>query len=129
MAEFKRVLLDTSTFLWMIGRPARLSREAMRVLKKPDTVRELSTLSLTEMAVKIQARKLELTKEQIRQKIETAWVHVLPYNAAHAYAYFDLPMHHADPFDRQIIAQAIAENIPIISPDEAFEKYPVEVIW
>jgi PIN domain nuclease of toxin-antitoxin system len=124
-----RVLIDTSTFLWMIGRPARLSREALRVLKKPDTVRELSTLSLTEMAVKIQMRKLDLTKEQIRQKIEAAQVRVLPYHAAHAYAYFDLPLHHPDPFDRQIIAQAIAENISIVTPDEAFERYPVKVIW
>ena len=54
---------------------------------------------------------------------------MLACHAAHAYAYFDLPLHHYDPFDRQIIAQAIAENIPIITPDEAFENYPVEVIW
>jgi PIN domain nuclease of toxin-antitoxin system len=124
-----RVLIDTSTFIWIISRPARLSREALRVLKKPDTVRELSTLSLTEMAVKIQARKLDLTKEQIRQNIEAARIQVLPYHAAHAYAYFDLPAHHYDPFDRQLIAQAIAENIPIVTPDAAFGQYPVKVIW
>lgn len=124
-----RVLIDTATFLWIISRPARLSRAALRVLKKPDTVRELSTLSLTEIAVKVQMRKLDLTKEQIRQKIEAARISVLPYQAAHAYAYFDLPIHHYDPFDRQIIAQAIAENIPVVTPDEAFERYPVEVIW
>jgi PIN domain nuclease of toxin-antitoxin system len=124
-----RVLVDTSTFIWTITRPGRLSREALRVLKKLDTVCVLSTLSVTEMAMKIQIRKLDLTKEQIRQEIDESKIEVLPYHAAHAYAYFDLPMHHPDPFDRQIIAQAIAENIPIITPDEAFEKYPVEVIW
>ena len=95
-----RVLIDTSTFVWIISRPTRLSREAVRLLKRPDTVRELSTLSLTELAVKIQARKLDVTKEQIRQNIEAARIQVLPYNAAHAYAYFDLPEHHHDPFDR-----------------------------
>jgi PIN domain nuclease of toxin-antitoxin system len=124
-----RVLVDTSTFIWIISRPARLSREALRVLKKPNTVRELSTLSLTEIAIKVLDRKLDLTKEQIRQKIEAAQVQVLPYQAAHAYAFYDLPLHHYDPFDRQIIAQAIAENIPIVTGDEAFEKYPVKVIW
>ena len=124
-----RVLIDTSTFVWIISRPTRLSREAVRLLKRPDTVRELSTLCLTELAVKIQARKLHVTKEQIRQNIEAARIQVLPYNAAHAYAYFDLPEHHHDPFDRQLIAQAIAENIPIITPDEAFEQYPVKTIW
>jgi PIN domain nuclease of toxin-antitoxin system len=124
-----RVLMDTATFIWMLNRPARLSREAARVLKRPDTVRELSVLSLTEMAVKIYARKLDLTKEQIRQEIASARMQLLPYNAGHAYTFFDLPMHHHDPFDRQIIAQAIAENIPIVTSDEAFEKYPVKVIW
>jgi PIN domain nuclease of toxin-antitoxin system len=54
---------------------------------------------------------------------------VLPYHAAHAYTYFDLPMHHFDPFDRQLIAQSMAENIPIVTPDEVFEQYPVKVIW
>ena len=98
-------------------------------MKKPDTVRELSTLSLTEIAIKVLDRKLDLTKEQIRQKIEAAQVQVLPYQAAHAYAFYDLPRHHYDPFGRQIIAQAIAENIPIVTGDEAFEKYPVKVIW
>jgi PIN domain nuclease of toxin-antitoxin system len=124
-----RVLVDTSTFLWIMTRPSRLSREALRVLKKPDTVPALSVASLVEMAVKIQIRKLDLTKEQIRQEIAESGIEVLAYHAAHAYAYFDLPLHHYDPFDRQIIAQAIAENIPIITPDEAFQKYPVEVIW
>jgi PIN domain nuclease of toxin-antitoxin system len=81
------------------------------------------------MAVKIQARKLDLTKERIRQNIEAAKRRVLPYHAAHAYAYFDLPAHPYDPFDRQLIAQAIAENIPIVTPDAAFEHYPVKVIW
>ena len=45
------------------------------------------------------------------------------------YAFYDLPLHHYDPSDRQIIALAIAERIPIVTGDEAFEKYPVKVIW
>jgi PIN domain nuclease of toxin-antitoxin system len=110
-------------------RPARLSREAKRIFTKLDTIRVLSALSLVEMAIKIQQHKLDLTKEQIRQEIDESQIQVLPYHAAHAYTYFDLPMYHPDPFDRQIIAQAIAENIPIVTPDEAFEKYPVKIIW
>jgi PIN domain nuclease of toxin-antitoxin system len=124
-----RVLLDTPVFIWLVARPARLSKEALRVLKKPDTVREISTLSLTEIAVKVSLGKLDLTKEQVRRKIADLEIEVLPYGAAHAYAYFDLPLHHYDPFDRQLIAQAIGEDIPILTPDEIFVKYPVQVIW
>lgn len=55
---------------------------------------------------------------------------VLPYTAEHASWLFDLATHHADPFDRQIIAQALAENVPIVTPDEAFRLYEhLKVIW
>ena len=124
-----RVLVDTSAFIWTLIRPGRLSREVKRIFTKTETIRVLGAISLVEMAIKIQQRKLDLTKEQIRQEIDESQIQVLPYHAAHAYAYFDLPQHHPDPFDRQIIAQAIAENIPIVTPDEAFEKYPVKIIW
>jgi len=55
---------------------------------------------------------------------------VLPYAAKHAFRLFDLPSHHADPFDRQIIAQALVENVPIVTPDEAFNLYEgLKVVW
>lgn len=55
---------------------------------------------------------------------------VLPYTAEHAYALFDLPPHRGDRFDRQIIAQALAEGIPIVTADEAFRLYDgLKVIW
>jgi len=55
---------------------------------------------------------------------------VLPYTADHAYHLFDLPHQHSDPFDRQIIAQAPAENIPVVTPDDKFKLYErIKVIW
>jgi hypothetical protein len=55
---------------------------------------------------------------------------VLPYGAEHAFRRFDLPAHHADPFDRQIIAQALVENVPVVTPDEAFNLYEgLKVVW
>ena len=57
-------------------------------------------------------------------------VRVLPYTAEHAFRLFDLPTHHADPFDRKIIAQALMENVPVVTPDEAFSLYEgLEVVW
>ena len=124
-----RVLIDTAVFIWMVNRPARLSREAARILKKPNTVITLSVVSLLEMAIKIQAGKLDLTKEQIRAEIAALSIELLPWHAGSAYAFFDLPLHHHDPLDRQILAQAMAENLPIVTPDEVFGEYPVQVIW
>ena len=55
---------------------------------------------------------------------------VLPYTTEHALRLFDLPLHHTDPFDRQIVAQALAEDIPVVTADEAFRRYSgIKVIW
>jgi PIN domain nuclease of toxin-antitoxin system len=55
---------------------------------------------------------------------------VLPFTASHAFRLFDLPLHHSDPFDRQIIAQAVEERIPVITSDETFHLYKgLQVIW
>jgi PIN domain nuclease of toxin-antitoxin system len=55
---------------------------------------------------------------------------VLPYTAEHAFRLFALPAHHADPFDRQIIAQALVENVAVVTPDESFSLYEgLTVVW
>ena len=55
---------------------------------------------------------------------------VLPYTGEHAFRLFDLPTHHADPFGRQIVAQALVENVPVVTPDEAFSLYEgLKVLW
>ena len=107
-----RVLVDTSTFIWAMTRPTRLSREVKRIFTKPDTIRVLSALSLVEMAIKIQQRKLDLTKEQIRQEIDESQIQVLPYHAAHAYAYFDLPMHHPIPSTARSLRRPSRKTFP-----------------
>jgi len=63
-------------------------------------------------------------------KAEDLKLRVLPYTGRHAYQLFGLPLHHSDPFDRQIIAQALAENIPVVTPDEKFSLYKgLKIIW
>jgi len=66
----------------------------------------------------------------ICQGLEDLEMRVLPYSREHGLRLFGLPWHHADPFDRQILAQAFVEDIPIVTSDEVFERYPgVRVIW
>jgi PIN domain nuclease of toxin-antitoxin system len=125
-----RLILDTVTFIWAVSTPERLSRAAMSALRKGTAVREISVVSLTEIAVKQTTGKLTFSKADAMSGVADLRVRVLPYTAEHALRLFDLPMHHADPFDRQIIAQALAQNVPVVTPDESFNLYEgLKVVW
>ena len=125
-----RLILDTVTFIWAVSTPERLSRAAMSALRKETAVREISVVSLTEIAVKQASGKLAFSKADAVSAVAALRLRVLPYAAEHAYRLFDLPTHHADPFDRQIIAQALIENVSVVTPDEAFNLYEgIKVVW
>ncbi|HKW62135.1 MAG TPA: type II toxin-antitoxin system VapC family toxin [Candidatus Acidoferrum sp.] len=125
-----RVLLDTVTFLWAVSSPERVSRKAMSVLGDGGTLRQLSVISLTEIAIKSARGKLTFDKEAVMRGVEDLQLQIVPYTAKHAYTLFDLPLHHADPFDRQLIAQALAEDLPIVTSDRAFGLYRnLKILW
>ena len=93
---------------------------------------ERQAVSLWEIAIKVSLGKLALLKPYeliIPQQIEENDIELLPIAHNHLNKIIDLPFHHRDPFDRLIIAQAMTEGIPIISPDAAFSQYPIKLIW
>jgi PIN domain nuclease of toxin-antitoxin system len=125
-----RVLLDTVTYLWAYNSPELLSKKAIETLSQDTTIRELSAVSLSELAIKMVGGELDWRKEEIISSLSDLRVRVLSYTASHAYQLFELPLHHRDPFDRQIIAQAMAEDIPIVTSDKIFRRYrELKVIW
>ncbi len=125
-----RLILDTVTFIWAVSTPERLSRAAISALQRRTAVREISVVSLTEIAVKQARGKLTFSKADATAGVADLRLRVLPYSAEHAFRLFDLPTHNADPFDRQIIAQALAEDIAVVTPDEAFLAYEgLKVVW
>jgi PIN domain nuclease of toxin-antitoxin system len=124
-----RLLLDTAVLIFAVESPERLSKRAATALKNPDNVRELSTVSLTEIAIKTTLGKLNFSAAMARQAIEDLDVRILPFAAEHAFRMFEMPEHHRDPFDRQIIAQALFENIPVVTPDEKFRLYDIKIVW
>ena len=125
-----RVILDTVTFIWAVRTPERLSRAAMSALRQGAAIREISVVSLTEIAVKRARGKLTFTKADAIAGVADLQLRVLPFTTGDAFRLFDLPTHHADPFDRQIIAQALVENVPVVTPDEAFSLYEgLTVVW
>ena len=125
-----RLLLDTVTFVWAASSPERLSRAAMAALASEKAVREISAVSLSEIAIKEARGKLTFRREDVVQGLAELRVRVLSYTAEHAFGLFELAQHHADPFDRQIIAQALAEGIAVVTPDKAFGLYGgLKVLW
>jgi PIN domain nuclease of toxin-antitoxin system len=125
-----RLLLDTAVLIYAVESPERLSRRAAAALQNTQNVLEFSTVSLAEIAIKAALGKLRLPATSVRQAVQDLDIRILPYTAEHAFELFDLPRHHGDPFDRQIIAQALSEKIPVITPDEKFGFYEgLKVIW
>jgi PIN domain nuclease of toxin-antitoxin system len=75
-------------------------------------------------------RKLTFNQADAIAAVADLRLRVLPYSAEHAFRLFDLATRHADPFDRQISAQALAEDVPVVTPDEAFNLYEgLKVVW
>ena len=126
-----KALLDTHTFLWWDGEPWRLSSRALAILQDPATSILLSVVSLWEMAIKSDLRKLslrlplaQLVAEQVRNGIA-----ILPVDLGHVLAVEGMPAVHRDPFDRLLIAQAKSEGAVLVTADPVFARYPVPVIW
>jgi PIN domain nuclease of toxin-antitoxin system len=125
-----RLLLDTAVLIYAVESPERLSKRAVAALENPENVLELSAVSLAEIAIKAALGKLRLSAATARQAVQDLDLRILPYTADHAYYLFDLPLHHGDPFDRQIIAQALSEKIAIVTSAERFNLYKgLRLIW
>lgn len=125
-----RVLLDTAVLIFASISPERLSKRATAILENDASVLELSAVSLSEIAIKAALGKLRISAAVARRALEDLGIRVLPYTANHAFQLFDLPLHHSDPFDRQIIAQVLSEKIPIVTSDDKFSLYKgLKLIW
>jgi PIN domain nuclease of toxin-antitoxin system len=127
-----RALIDTSTFLWSISDSNKLSDKARRVIADLENDILLSVASLWEIAIKTSLGKLELLlpfNRLIPEQLEQNTITVLPIEVSHLSGIIDLPFYHRDPFDRLIIAQSLAEQLPVITKDAAFSQYPIQLIW
>lgn len=127
-----RVLLDTHAFLWFITADARLGDHARQVLSTGGNQVLLSVASVWEIAVKVAIGRLPLPlplDTLIPDQLRLNRIELLPISLEHALGVAHLPLHHRDPFDRLLIAQAIREGIPLVSADQAFDAYPVQRRW
>ena len=127
-----RYLLDTHTLLWFISEDQKLSDTGHRLILDSNSEIFLSIASLWEIAIKVNIGKLALDApfEQLFPKeLHFHKIRILDITVDNLVQLTTLPLHHQDPFDRLIVAQAIVEGIPIISKDEAFDLYDVKREW
>lgn len=126
-----RTLLDTHAFLWGIAGDRRMSQRARDIFIGPSRL-SLSLASIWEILIKVQVGKLNLplpSGPYLIGKLAENRIETLPISLDHLLRFERLPVHHRDPFDRMLIAQAVEEGWPIITADSHFSRYPVEVIW
>jgi PIN domain nuclease of toxin-antitoxin system len=123
-----RLLLDTRALLSLLFADRRLSTSARDAMERPDARLIVSAVSVWEIAIKRAIGKLPAPDDVIDQ-IEEAGAELLSITARHAHASGALPLHHRDPFDRLLIAQAQLERCAIVSGDGAFPAYDVPVVW
>ena len=125
-----RVLIDTHVLLWGLQHEEKLSRRVRTLLPAADVW--TSVASLWEIITKVQVGKLTLPKpvaNYLSEKLRANGVLVLQITFDHVKRLEELPFHHREPFDRILIAQSLEQNLPIVTSDPLFARYPVDVIW
>jgi PIN domain nuclease of toxin-antitoxin system len=120
-----RLLLDTHVLLWSFYRPERLSVQARAQIPDPDNAVLFSAASLWEIAIKATLRRVDFQVDPVRMlgEAKAAGFEELPVTARIAIRVHDLPPHHGDPFDRLLIAQAIAEPALLLTADRQLQRY------
>lgn len=127
-----KYLMDTHVFVWATMTPQKLSASVQTIFQDPLNSIFLSIVSVWEMQIKIQTGKFAfpdtLDKVIMNQRRQNA-IRLFQINTKHIYGLANLPFLHKDPFDRLLISQSIAANIPLITDDAQIVKYPVKAVW
>jgi len=121
------ILLDTHTLIWFLQGSDLLGDTNRRILEDPENIKFLSIASIWEMALKINSGKLTIIRPlpyYLPKDIE-----LIHLKLEYVYHLEKLPFYHKDPFDRLIISTGLIENLTIMSVDENFDKYNINLIW
>ena len=127
-----KYLLDTMVWLWSLGPTENIGRRGLEILERGGEDVYLSAASSWEIGIKAKLGKYKLPqalRPYVMSRLAAQAIRSLPITQDHTLKVYDLALHHYDPFDRLIIAQAILENMVILTSDRIFKKYPVEIVW
>jgi PIN domain nuclease of toxin-antitoxin system len=118
-----RLLLDTHLLLWWVTGDRRLSKQTRGLIASPGNAVAVSAASFWEIAIKIGLRRIEIDLGELLSSIAEDAFEELPVRANHTLHLASLPLLHNDPFDRLLIAQAIAEDCRLVTRDESVLAY------
>ncbi|MBE9142130.1 type II toxin-antitoxin system VapC family toxin [Planktothrix mougeotii] len=128
-----KLLLDTQCWLWWFAQPERLNQEVISQIADESNELWFSVASVWEIGIKVAIRKLPLpepTDTYIYSRMVQLDMRYLEITAPHALRSSALPLHHRDPFDRMLIAQAQIEDMTLVSADSIFKQYSdISVLW
>lgn len=127
-----KLLLDSHAFLWWVQGTPPFGRRAAAAVSNPENEVVFSIASCWELAIKLGLGKLRLAQtldQFIPEQLRLNGFSLLDIRLAHAVRVARLPFRHRDPFDRLLAAQALEEDLTIISADRVFRKYDVRVLW
>lgn len=125
------LLIDTHAIIWFITDNNKLPVNTKKLIENNDNNCYVSLATYWEVGIKYSLGRLDLNTdlESIFKIIEDTGFEILPITTNHILKNANLEFHHQDPFDRIIIAQAITENLVVISKDSQFDKYEIKLIW
>jgi PIN domain nuclease of toxin-antitoxin system len=123
-----RLLLDTHALIWLLAEPARLRAAALEAVVDPTNEVFFSVLNIAEIEIKVATGKLVRPASDASAGARAQGYAELALTAEHAAALSHLPLLHRDPFDRMLIAQALVEDLTVVTRDRAFADYDVPTL-
>lgn len=123
-----KLLLDTHVLLWWLDDSPRLPMEMRELISDPERTVFVSAATTWEIRIKQKLGKLDLPS-QFDAALDAAEFHWLPISRAHADTTAQLPLHHRDPFDRMLVAQAKCEHLTLLTVDERLAAYGKNILW
>ena len=123
-----RLQLDANAFLWWVTDSARLSAAARDAISNDANSIFVGVGSLWELSIKRSLGKLDFPHD-FQTVLRDETFALLPITYEHLHTLEGLPPHHRDPFDRMLIAQAVADELPIATSDTMFPRYGVNILW
>ena len=127
-----KYLLDTVVWLWSVGPTEKIGRKGLEILESAEAEIFFSAASAWEVAIKTRIGKVELPESPttyVPKRLQEQGIRPLPVTQMHALRVYEFELHHNDPFDRLIVAQALAEELVLLTSDRIMAKYPVDIVW
>jgi len=127
-----KYLLDTAVWLWSLDSAELISDEGREIIERGEEEIYLSAITSWEISIKMRLGKLDFPAppaHHVPRFMAKQSLRPLSVNHSHAARVYDLPAHHRDPFDRMLIAQALVEDMVILTSDRSFKKYPARLLW